>query len=110
MSIQITMQGEVKSDGTLELSEKVPMPAGQVLVTVQPVVQPPPNDPFWQTMERIWADQRARGHVARTREEIDADVATMRQEWEVHQLAIERLQDECRQAREQAQSEKEPSA
>jgi hypothetical protein len=51
MSMQITLQGTVKADGTLELDDRVAMPEGRVLVTVRPVVQPDPNDPFWQRME-----------------------------------------------------------
>ena len=42
MSMQITLAGTVKADGTLELDDKVAMPEGHVLVTVQPAVQPAP--------------------------------------------------------------------
>ena len=63
MSVQITLQGTVKADGSLELDDPVAMPEGRVLVTVRPIVQPDPNDPFWQRMEQIWAGQRARGQV-----------------------------------------------
>lgn len=109
MAFQLTMQGTIRDDGTLELDTKVPMPAGRVLVTVQPVVQPPPDDPFWQALERIWADQKARGHVPRTKEQIDADIRELRDEWEERQLAIERLQEECWRTREQARQGKEPA-
>jgi hypothetical protein len=77
------------------------MPEGRVLVTVQPIVQPAPNDPFWQRMERIWAGQRARGHVPRTKEEIDAEIESMRDEIEAEFQATEHLQEDCRRAREQ---------
>ena len=59
MSMQITLAGTVKADGTLELDDKVAMPEGRVLVTVQPAVQPAPDDAFWKVMNEIWAGQRA---------------------------------------------------
>jgi hypothetical protein len=103
MSVQLSMQGTVRADGTLELDDKVPMPAGRVLVTVQPVVQPPADDPFWQRMEQIWAGQRARGHVPRTKEEIDAVLRELDEDAEVEMEAAERLSRQCRLAREQGE-------
>ena len=102
MSVQITLQGTVQADGTLKLDDPVAMPEGRVLVTVRPIVEPAPNDPFWQRMEQIWAGQRARGHVPRTKEEIDAEIESMRDEMEEEFQATEHLQEECRRAREQA--------
>ncbi len=103
MSVQVTVQGTLSTDGTLELDDKVLLPAGRVLVTVQPVVSAPPNDPFWQAMERIWADQKARGHVPRTKEEIDAELRQLGDDAEAEMQATERFQEECRRAREEAQ-------
>jgi hypothetical protein len=96
MSMQITLEGTVKADGTLELDDKVAMPEGRVLVTVQPVVQPAPDDPFWTLMEGIWAGQRARGHVARTREQIDAEIDELRIDADAELHAIERMHEEGR--------------
>jgi hypothetical protein len=95
MSMQITLEGTVKADGTLELDDKVAMPEGRVLVTVQPVVQPAPDDPFWTLMEGIWAGQRARGHVGRSREQIDADLDDLRNDAEDELHGIERMLEEC---------------
>ncbi|MGP0065488.1 MAG: hypothetical protein ACLQGP_18030 [Isosphaeraceae bacterium] len=83
MSVQITLQGTVKADGSLELDDPVAMPEGRVLVTVRPIVQPDPNDPFWQRMEQIWAGQRARGQVPRTKEQIDAELRELRDDAEI---------------------------
>ena len=82
MSTQIVVQGTVRADGTLELDETLPLPAGRVQITVQPVVQPPPHDPFWEMMKRIWAGQRARGHVPRSVEEVQAERRALREESE----------------------------
>jgi hypothetical protein len=92
----------VRADGSLELDDRVAMPEGRVLVTVRPVVQPASDDPFWQRMEQIWAGQRARGHVPRTKEQIDADLRELRDDAEVEMQATERLHEECRRARQDA--------
>jgi hypothetical protein len=99
MSVQVTLQGTVRADGSLELDDRVAMPEGRVLVTVRPVVQPASDDPFWQRMEQIWAGQRARGHVPRTKEQIDADLQELRDDAEVEMQATERLHEGCRRAR-----------
>ena len=63
-------------------------------------MQPDPNDPFWQRMEQFWAAQRARGHVPRTKEEIDAEIRELRDDAEVEMQETERLYDECRPGKE----------
>jgi hypothetical protein len=99
MGVQITLQGTVTAEGSLELDDRVAMPEGRVLVTVRPVVQPASNDPFWQRMEQIWAAQRARGHVPRTKGQIDAELRELRDDAELEMQATERLHDECHRAR-----------
>jgi hypothetical protein len=100
MSVQITLQGTVKADGTLERDDPVAMPADRVLVTVRPIVQPDPNDPVWQRMEQIWAGQRARGHVPRSVEEIESEHRALREEMEEEIQEAIRLHEECRRTRE----------
>jgi hypothetical protein len=99
----VVVEGVVEPDGTLELADKLRLPPGRVQVIVQSVAEPVQPDRFWKMMEAIWADQRARGHVPRTREEIDAEIDALRNEAEEEMQAVERLQEECRRAREQAQ-------
>jgi hypothetical protein len=98
----VTVGGIVKPDGTVEVSEKVKLPAGRVQVTLVPLSESSSDDPFWQRMQKIWEGQRARGHVPRTKEEIDAEIESMRNEMEEEFQATEHLQEECRRAREQA--------
>jgi hypothetical protein len=73
----VIVQGIVTADGTLELAEKLNVPAGPVQVAIQPLPDVS-NDPFLQRMEKVWAGQRARGHVPRAREEIDAELRELR--------------------------------
>jgi hypothetical protein len=95
MSVQITLEGTLKADGTLELDQKVAMPEGRVLVTVQPLVQPAHDDPFWNLMETIWAGQRERGHVPRTKQQIDAELDHFRGDSEAEMQDVERLHEKC---------------
>jgi hypothetical protein len=97
------LQGTLRADGTIVLDEKPDLPPGRVRVTVQPVLDLTQTD-VWQVLERIWADQRARGHVPRSREAIDADITAMRQEDEERMQAIERLHEECQRQRQQQPS------
>ena len=96
----VVVEGRVQPDGTLEVTQKVNLPAGPVHVTVHPVAEPVQPDRFWRMMESIWADQCASERPTRTREEIDAEIEGIRNEAEEEMQAIERLQEECRRARE----------
>jgi hypothetical protein len=102
----IILQGVVKADGTLELAEKVPLPEGKVQVTLQPMPELPQDDPFWKRMQAIWDSQKARGHIPRTVEEVEAEQREIRDEWEAHQQSIERLQEEGRKARQSQEESK----
>jgi hypothetical protein len=99
----VTVQGLVKSDGSLELEGKLPLPAGKVQVTVRPLPELAGDDPFWQMMESIWAGQKARGHVPRSVEAVESERQRVREDWEDRMRAIERIQEEARRLRGQAE-------
>jgi hypothetical protein len=94
----IEIQGTLREDGTLVLDDKPNLPPGRVKVTVQPLVDLTQTD-IWQALERIWAGQRERGHVPRSKEEIDAELEASRQEDEERMQALERIHEECEQYR-----------
>ena len=98
----IVVEGRVQPDGTLEVTQKVDLPAGPVQLTVRPIAEPVQPDRFWRMMESIWADQRASGRTPRTREEIDAEIEVLRNEAEEEMQAVERVQEDCRRASETA--------
>ncbi len=91
----VEIQGTLQPDGTLVLDEKPNLPPGRVKVTMQPVLDYKETE-IWKFFERLWAEQKARGHVPRSKEEIDADIETMRQEDEERMQEIERLHEESR--------------
>lgn len=101
----LVVEGTLNADGTLVLDTKLALPPGRVQLIVQPLPELPKDDPFWQRMQEIWAAQKARGQVPRTKEEIDAEINALRDEAEEEMQAVERRQQECRLARENIQKQ-----
>ena len=95
------LEGTIQPDGTLVLDRPTKLPAGRVQVTFLALTELPKNDPFWDMMNSIWADQKARGHHPRSSEEIEGERRKTREDWEERQKAIERLQEESRRLREE---------
>jgi hypothetical protein len=93
----------VRPDGTLELSQPIALPPGEVQVTVQPVaaaLQSKGKPDACAVLDRICAQRRSLEISGRTREQIDADVRAMRDEWDERQEGLERIQKDARQSRE----------
>jgi hypothetical protein len=82
MNDQLVVLGSVKADGSIELDEKLPLHAGRVRVTIQPVSESSPGARAWNVLEQIWAERKAKGLVGRSQEEIDADIQRGRNEWD----------------------------
>src|SRR5262245_25458979 len=89
----VEIQGTLLENGTLELDQKPNLPPGRVQVTVKPLPDYKQTE-IWQFFERLWAEQRAKGHVSRTREEIDAELEASRQEDEERMQELERIHEE----------------
>lgn len=103
----VTVDGVVTPDGRLEVPQKLDLPAGRVQVTVQRLPEAAQPERFWKMMDSIWADLRDR--APRTRKEIDAEIEAVRTEAEEEVQAVERLQEECRRAAEQAKGTNGPA-
>jgi hypothetical protein len=91
----IVVQGIVTADGSLELAEKLNVPAGRVQVVIQPL-QAVSSEGFSQRMETMWADQKTRGHIPRSVEEVETERQAFREEMEEEIQQAIRLQEECR--------------
>ena len=77
----VEVQGTLQADGTLLLNEKPNLPPGPVHVTLQATSNHTnAGMDVIAVLNRIHAEQAARGYVPRSREEIDAEVAAMRNE------------------------------
>ena len=77
----------LKPDGTLELSQPINLPPGEVRVIVQAMTHTSEN--ALTVLERIWAQRKAKGMQGRSAEQIDADIRSMRDEWEERQRELE---------------------
>jgi hypothetical protein len=98
---QVNLLGTVRPDGTLELDGKVGLPAGRVRITIEPIKATTSGEggSLWETMEKIWAAQKARGHVPRSKEAIDAELQTLRDEAEEEFREVEAIHEECERER-----------
>jgi hypothetical protein len=102
MSVNETVIGGVlQPDGTLVLDEKPNLPPGRVQVVLRQGagIVLPTGDPFWQRMEALWAIPSSNGDVGDGGAQSLAELRQLREEWEEHQQALERVQEECREAR-----------
>lgn len=75
--------GTVRADGTLELDERLHAPPGRVRVRLEPVDLP--ARPATDLVEYVRAMRErlaAAGHRFRSKEEIDAEIAELRNEWD----------------------------
>lgn len=78
----VVVEGTLRSDGTLELAGKPNLPPGRVRVTVETIEPAAPPGDVWDYLERVRADNLARGFRGRSKEEIDAEINAMRDEWD----------------------------
>jgi hypothetical protein len=107
MSAQVIVHGMLKSDGTLELDQRLNLT--RVRVTVEPVTDPIRPERFWAMMQQIWTDLKASGHVPRSVEAVESERQAFRDEWDQRQEALEAIHHECDRAKEQNSQAKEPS-
>jgi hypothetical protein len=100
MSTLVVLQGTLTADGTLQLDEKVSLPAGRVQVTVQPVgTKPRVGEGFLERMQAIQAARQAGMQTADAAQTTAAQRHAMREEMEQEIQEAMRLQEACRQAR-----------
>jgi hypothetical protein len=74
--------GTVLPDGTLELDQKVTVAPGRVKVRVESVEAPVQTaETLVEFVDRARRELAAAGHKFRTKEEIDAEIGALRDEW-----------------------------
>ncbi|HEV3024467.1 MAG TPA: hypothetical protein VGX76_18450 [Pirellulales bacterium] len=99
MNGTVTIEGVVTPEGTLELAQRLSLPAGRVQVTVVPLPDLPGDDPFWQRMQAMWNAQKSRGHHARSVDEVEAERRAVREEWDESMRSIEQTRAEAERTR-----------
>lgn len=78
--------GSLTNNHTVHLDQMMPSVDGPFRIVVEVPAQPETpgtkKESMKEFLERIHADQKARGHVPRTVEEIDASINTERNSWD----------------------------
>ena len=69
----------------------------------------PPRKDILEVLAEIRADQKARGHVPRTAEEIQAELRAFREEAEEEFQTAEKLHEECQRAKAKAEAAQRPT-
>jgi hypothetical protein len=106
---EVVIEGTLKPDGTLVLDQKPNLPPGRVQVMVRPMTSESAGQRgVLEVIAEIRRNQQARGHVPRSREEIDAEINELRQAAEEEMQEVERLHEECQRAKREAAQGKEP--
>lgn len=80
MQTAYILTGTLNDDQTVTLDEALPLKPMKVRLFVEPLTPAHPR-PHDEVIAEIRARQKARGHVPRTREEIDADLQAERDSW-----------------------------
>ena len=80
MQTAYIITGTLNDDQTVTLDETLPLKPMKVRLSIEPLAPAHPR-PHDEVIAKIWARQKARGHVPRTREEVDADIQEERDSW-----------------------------
>ena len=79
----VVVEGVLKPDGSLEVAEKLGLPPGRVRVTIEVVDESASSAEDWFAyLQRARAERESAAAGFRTREEIDAEINAMRDEWD----------------------------
>src|SRR5437879_2237453 len=79
----IIVQGTVEADGTLAVTDKVPLPAGRVRIIIEPLPRTETTGrTLVEVMEQIRKEQAARGFHGLSRQEMEKAEAALREEEE----------------------------
>ena len=82
MQTAYIITGTLNDDQTVTLDETLPLKPMKVRLSIEPLAPAHPHPrPHDEVIAEIWARQKARGHVPRTREEVDAELQAERDSW-----------------------------
>jgi hypothetical protein len=88
---QIILHGIIQSDGTLQIEEKINLPPGPVNVTLETPTSIKPKESTLLVLQEIALRQQATTRQPRSKEEIDAEIDSMRNEDEQRMQEIEHI-------------------
>lgn len=82
MTGTIQMTGTLSDGRVVTLDQPISLDAGRVRITLEVVPELLRPQTFQEVMEAIWADQRRRGHVPPTAEEVADRIREAREGWD----------------------------
>ena len=83
----VVVEGTLKPDGTLELDHKPNLSPGRVTVVLRAAPQPtPPQEDWFQHLQRIRAEREASGYPFMNEEETNAHIEWLREEDRIDDL------------------------
>ena len=85
---EVVVHGTLTPDGKLEVDQPVALPAGEVRVTIEALTSQTRRNAM-EVLGEIWADRKKLGMAGRSKEQIDADIHAMRNEWEDRQRELD---------------------
>jgi hypothetical protein len=98
---EVTVEGTLKPDGTLELDQKPNLAPGRVTVVLrQESERPPPTEDWFQYLQRIRAEREAAGYPFMNEEEMNAHIEWLREG--------DRIDDLLREVDEQRRKSRQP--
>jgi hypothetical protein len=92
--MHVTIDGTLKPDGSLELDAKPSLSPGRVRVTVEAINPPSSHKDPLGVLQQIRAERTTLAMPSPSQQEIDADVASMRDEWEQRQRVFDQFRSE----------------
>jgi hypothetical protein len=78
---EVVVEGTLKPDGTLELDQKPNLSPGRVTVVLRQKPQPlqPPQEDWWQYLQRIRAEREAAGYPFMNEQQMSAYIEWLRE-------------------------------
>ncbi len=102
MSLQeIVVAGTLKPDGTLELDQKPNLAPGRVTVVLRQESEaaPPPQEDWWQFLQRTRRELEAAGHPFMNEEEVNAYIKWLREGDQIDELLCQADKDRAERER-----------
>ena len=75
---EVIVRGRLTAEGTLKLDAQPALPAGPVEVVIRPLSSEEGAADWWQYLQCARAELEAAGYRFRTKEEIDAEIESLR--------------------------------
>ena len=77
---EITVEGTLKPDGTLELDQKPNLPPGRVTVVLRQDAEAVTQEGWWPYMQRVRAEREAAGYHFMNEAEMEAHIQWLRED------------------------------